>query len=107
MLRCDGAGMRKGPEETSAAGPGTTEGVRLAGKVTVVTGSSRGTGRAIARALALEGAALAIHYCRGAEQTASLARGVEERGGGARILQGDVPRPEECHRVWPHAARDL
>ena len=93
--------------ETGGAGPAATEGARLAGKVAVVTGSSRGIGRAIARALALEGAALAIHYCRGEEQAASLAREVEERGGRARIIQGDLSRPEECHKVLTLAARDL
>src|SRR5256885_8097509 len=93
--------------ETSAAGPETTEGGRLAGKGAVVTGSSRGIGRAIARALALEGAALAVHYCRGEEQAASLAREVEERGGPARLIQGALARPEECHKVLTHAARDL
>src|SRR5437868_13757175 len=91
----------------SATSPATTEVARLAGKVAVVTGSSRGIGRAIARALALEGAALAIHYCRGEEQAASLAREIEERGGRARIIQGDLSRPEECHKVLTLAARDL
>src|SRR5256885_14856994 len=93
--------------ETGAAGPETSEGGRLAGKVAVVTGSSRGIGRAIARALALEGAAVAIHYCRGEEQAASLAREVEERGGRARIIQGDPSRPEECHKVFNLAPRAL
>jgi NAD(P)-dependent dehydrogenase (short-subunit alcohol dehydrogenase family) len=99
--------MSKGSEMSAAGGPSTTEGARLAGKVAVVTGSSRGIGRAIARSLAAEGASLAIHYCRGEEQAASLARELEERGGRARIIQGDLSRPEECHKVLALAARDL
>jgi len=93
--------------ETDEASPQAGETRRLAGKVSVVTGSSRGIGRAIARALAFEGAALAVHYCRGEEQAASLAREVEERGGRARMIQGDLSRPEECHKVMAIAARDL
>jgi acetoacetyl-CoA reductase len=93
--------------ETSGAGAQGVQPARLAGKVAVVTGSSRGIGRAIARALALEGAALAVHYLRGEEQAASLAREVEERGGHARIIQGDLSRPEECYKVLANAARDL
>src|SRR5437588_2243402 len=80
---------------------------RLQGRVAVVTGSSRGIGRAIARALASEGASIAVHYCRGEEQAASLAAEVEHLGSKARLVQGDLGRPEDCHRVVTMAARDL
>src|SRR5216110_420519 len=50
---------------------GTTQ-KRLAGKVAVVTGSSRGIGKAIARALGAEGAIVGVHYCRGREQADEL-----------------------------------
>src|SRR5947208_5494298 len=80
---------------------------RLQGRVAVVTGSSRGIGRAIARALATEGAAVAVHYCRGEEQAASLAAEIEHLGSKARLVQGDLGRPEDCHRVVTMAARDL
>ena len=46
---------------------------RLKDKVAVVTGSSRGIGKAIARAIAAEGASMAVHYCRGREQADQLA----------------------------------
>ena len=80
---------------------------RLQGRVAVVTGSSRGIGRAIARALASEGASIAVHYCRGEEQAASLAAEVEHLGSKARLVQGDLGRPEDCHKVLTVAARDL
>src|SRR2546430_15706695 len=78
---------------------------RLQGRVAVVTGSSRGIGRAIARALASEGASIAVHYCRGEEQAASLAAEVEHLGSKARLVQGGLGRPEECHRGLTLGAR--
>ena len=80
---------------------------RLRGRVAVVTGSSRGIGRAIARALATEGASVAVHYCRGEEQAASLAAEIEHLGAKARLVQGDLGRPEDCHKVLTLAAREL
>jgi acetoacetyl-CoA reductase len=80
---------------------------RLAGKVAMVTGSSRGIGKAIAKSLAAEGAAIAIHYCRGREQADELAAEVERNGARAAVFQADVARPEECHRVIEQAGRQL
>lgn len=80
---------------------------RLQGKVAVVTGSSRGIGRAIARALAAEGATIAVHYCRGREQADELAAEVERGGSRVGVFQADVARPEECHRLLQLAARQL
>src|SRR5438105_15611332 len=80
---------------------------RLRGRVAIVTGSSRGIGRAIARVLAAEGAAVAVHYCRGEQQAASLAAEIEHLGAKARLVQRDLGNPEDCHRVLTMAARDL
>jgi 3-oxoacyl-(acyl-carrier-protein) reductase len=79
----------------------------LAGKVAVVTGSSRGIGKAIAKALAAEGATLAIHYCRGREHAAGLAAEFERQGTRAALFQADVSRPEECHRLLEQAGKQL
>ena len=80
---------------------------RLAGKVAVVTGSSRGIGKAIARALAAEGATLAVHYCRGREQADELAAEFERNGNRVAVLQADVARPEDCHKLIETAAKQL
>ena len=80
---------------------------RLAGKVAVVTGSSRGIGRAIAKALAAEGATLAVHYCRGEQPAAELADELIKAGGKALAFQADLARPEDCHRLLQVAAQKL
>ncbi|HZX96479.1 MAG TPA: beta-ketoacyl-ACP reductase [Myxococcales bacterium] len=80
---------------------------RLSGKVAVVTGSSRGIGKAIARALAAEGANMAVHYCRGREQADGLAAEFERGGSRVGVFQADVSRPEDCHRLLEQAARQL
>jgi NAD(P)-dependent dehydrogenase (short-subunit alcohol dehydrogenase family) len=92
--------------EVSGSAKGDTQ-KRLAGKVAVVTGSSRGIGRAIARALAGEGAAVAIHYCRGREQAESFAHELERSGTRMGIFQADVARPEDCHKLMALVTKQL
>ncbi len=80
---------------------------RLAGKVALVTGSSRGIGKAIAKSLAAEGATLAVHYCRGRESADELAAEFERAGGRVGVFQADVARPEECHRLLEQVGKQL
>jgi len=80
---------------------------RLSNKVALVTGSSRGIGRAIAKALAAEGATMAVHYCRGREQADALAGEFERGGNRVGIFQADVSRPEDCYRLLEQAAKQL
>jgi NAD(P)-dependent dehydrogenase (short-subunit alcohol dehydrogenase family) len=56
-------------------------GQKLAGKVAVVTGGSRGIGAAIAKRLATDGASVAITYTKGAEAAASVIKEIESGGG--------------------------
>jgi 3-oxoacyl-(acyl-carrier-protein) reductase len=80
---------------------------RLSGKVAVVTGSSRGIGKAIARALAAEGAIMAVHYCRGREGADELVAEFERQGNRVSVFQADVTRPEECHQLLEQASKQL
>src|ERR1700752_4089958 len=65
-------------------------GQKLAGKVAVVTGGSRGIGAAIARRLATDGASVAITYTKGADAAASVVKEIERAGGKALAIQADA-----------------
>ena len=62
----------------------------LEGKVAVVTGASRGIGRAIAEELARRGAKVVVNYNRSAEAAAEVVAGIEAEGGEAVAVQADV-----------------
>jgi 3-oxoacyl-[acyl-carrier protein] reductase len=63
---------------------------RLDGKIALVTGGSRGIGRATAEALAEQGAQVVVNYARGEAQASEVARGIVDKGGKAEVLGFDV-----------------
>src|SRR5467141_5059855 len=65
-------------------------GQKLAGKVAVVTGGSRGIGAAITKRLAADGASVVITYSKGADTAASVVKEIERRGGRAIAIQADA-----------------
>ncbi|HEY65338.1 MAG TPA: 3-oxoacyl-[acyl-carrier-protein] reductase [Caldilineae bacterium] len=73
--------------------------MRLAGKVAVVTGSSRGIGAAIARRLASEGAKVVINCHASADAAESVAEEIRQAGGEALVIVADVSRFEEAQRL--------
>jgi 3-oxoacyl-[acyl-carrier protein] reductase len=62
----------------------------LDGRVALVTGASRGIGKAIALSLASAGAAVAVHYRSGRQQANEVVAGIREKGGRACAFQGDL-----------------
>ena len=63
---------------------------RLDGKVALVTGGSRGIGRACAEALAAQGATVVVNYVKGEAAAKEAADAIVARGGKAEILGFDV-----------------
>jgi NAD(P)-dependent dehydrogenase (short-subunit alcohol dehydrogenase family) len=69
---------------------------RLEGQVAVVTGASRGIGRACAEELAREGAAVVINYNQSPEPAEQLAKQVNDAGGRAITFQAHVGNADEA-----------
>jgi len=70
----------------------------LGGKLALVTGASRGIGRAIAEELAAAGASVVVGYRSGAEEAEALAAEI-----GGRAVQADVADPEQAARLVEEA----
>jgi 3-oxoacyl-[acyl-carrier protein] reductase len=62
----------------------------LSGKVAVVTGGSRGIGRAASEALAARGAHVVLTYVKGEEEARKVVEGITSRGGKAEAIGFDV-----------------
>jgi 3-oxoacyl-[acyl-carrier protein] reductase len=71
----------------------------LRGRVAIVTGSSRGIGRAIASALAAEGAHLVLN-ARGADALTTVADDLTARGANVLAVAADVTSNEGCQQVF-------
>jgi 3-oxoacyl-[acyl-carrier protein] reductase len=69
---------------------------KLAGKVAVVTGASKGIGAAIAKALAAEGAAVAVNYASSKSGAETVVKAITEAGGKGIAVQGDVSKAAEA-----------
>lgn len=75
----------------------------LEGAVVVVTGASRGLGRAIARELGSGGAKVVVNYSRSKEPAQELAEKISTDGGEAVAIGADVSDPEEAKKLIDEA----
>ena len=70
--------------------------MQLEGKIALVTGASRGIGKAIAVALAAAGADVAVNYAGNKAAAEAVAAEIEAMGRKVLLLQGDVAQLEVC-----------
>jgi len=75
------------------------------GKAALVTGSSRGIGRAIAERLAADGAAVVINYRSGSLRAHEVVGRIVAKGGHAQAIQADVTDPAQVKRLFYEAER--
>lgn len=80
---------------------------RLHGQTAVVTGASRGIGRAIALRFAAEGAAVAINYRGSKERAEAVKAQIEEAGGRAFLFPCDVSDFSACESFFKEAVEQL
>jgi 3-oxoacyl-[acyl-carrier protein] reductase len=78
----------------------------LSGKTALVTGASRGIGRASALALAKAGAQVLVHYARGAAEAETVVKEIRGAGGRAVVVAADLALSDGPHKLAKQA-RDI
>ena len=81
--------------------------MRLKDKVAVVTGASRGIGRAIAERLASEGAKVVVNHRASAEQAEEAVKAIREQGGEAVAMQADVSDFQQAHELMQAITKEF
>jgi 3-oxoacyl-[acyl-carrier protein] reductase len=100
--------VRRSNAETSPQSGATGVMTRpLEGKTALVTGSSRGIGRAIVERLAADGAAVVVNYNRSARHALEVVGRIEARGGRAQAIPADVADPAQVKRLFYEAERTV
>jgi 3-oxoacyl-[acyl-carrier protein] reductase len=79
--------------------------MKLEGKAALVTGASRGIGRAIALRLAQDGASIVVNYSGSAEAAQRVVAEIEAAGGRAVAVQADVSKPADVERLFDETVR--
>jgi 3-oxoacyl-[acyl-carrier protein] reductase len=92
------AGARK-----SSAPVVSTPARRFDGKVAIVTGGSRGIGRAISETLARDGATVVVNYAKSTAAAEETVAAIKAQGGNAVAMQADISKIEDLRRLYAQA----
>src|SRR6202165_378309 len=87
------------PPSTSSHPNWTTIMTDLVSRTALVTGASRGIGRATARALAAAGARVIVHYGNAQQEAESLVAEIRAAGGRADAVGADLSAPDGAHKL--------